>query len=119
MRSRSRTTRTETRSQLLLSRRQLPSIQSTVKELQCGNGLVKANLVTRLIHTSKGEVSVFASLAVFHTVNEERRITGSLELFAVLVLGCEGDSLATEPVADVVGVTVDQGNTYGAGEDIF
>jgi hypothetical protein len=75
--------------------------------------------VASLVHTGEGEVAVFASLAVLHTVNEERRIAGGLELLAVLILGCEGDGLATEPVADVVGVTVNQGNAHGAGEDIF
>jgi hypothetical protein len=119
MRSRSRSTRSKPRCQLLLTRRQLPPIQRSIEQLQCRNRLIKGDLMSRFIHPSEREVAILASLSIFHSVNEERRIAGGLELFAVLVLGCEGDGLAAEPVADVVGVAVDKGNAHRPGQDVF
>lgn len=119
MRRSSRATGPKARCQFLITLRQLPTIQGTVKELQGSNGLVERNLVTGLVNTGEREVAVFAGFAVLDTINEEGLIASSLELLAVLVLCGEGDGLATEPVADVVCVTVDEGNADGAGEDVL
>lgn len=119
MRRSSRTSGSKSRSQLLITLGQLPAIQGTVKELQSSNGLVERNLMTSLVNTGEREVSVFAGLAVLDAINEEGFIASCLELLAVLVLGSERDSLATEPVADVVGVAVDEGNADGAGKNIL
>lgn len=75
--------------------------------------------MARLVDASKGEVAILARLAVLLSVNKEGSVPGGLELLAVLVLGGEGDGLAAEPVADVISVTVDQGDAHGAGEDIL
>lgn len=72
-----------------------------------------------LVDTSKGEIAILASRAILEPINKEWRISSRLELLAVRVLHCEGNGLPTKPVADVVGVTVDQSDTHRAGEDIF
>jgi hypothetical protein len=35
------------------------------------------------------------------------------------IVGCEGDSLATEPVANVISVTVDESDANWSSENIF
>lgn len=51
------------------------------------------------------------------SIHDERRVIGGAEFCAVGVVDGEGDSLAAKPVADVVGVTVEQGYADGVVED--
>ena len=119
MRGRGRAIRPKVRSQLLLTRRQLPAVKRTVEKLQRGNRLIVRNLVTRLIHAGEREIAILAGLAILNTVYEEGSIARSAELLAVREFGRKRDSLATEPVADVICVTVDEGDADGAGENVL
>lgn len=104
---------------LVFSLGQFPPIQSTIKQLQRSHRLIVRHLMTRLINTGEREVTILPRLAILDTIDEEGRITGLLELLAVLVLRREGDGLAAEPVADVVCVAVDESDADGTGEDIL
>lgn len=71
------------------------------------------------VNTGEREVTILASLAIFHTVHGKRSISRCAEFFTVRVIGCKRDCLATEPVTDVVCVTIDESDADWSGENIF
>ena len=105
--------------QLLLPLRQLPTKHSPIEQLQRRFRLIIRHLMTRLINPREAEVAILPRLAVFDTVNEEGRVARLAELLAVLILRREGDSLATEPVTDIICVSVDESYAHRARENIF
>lgn len=75
--------------------------------------------MARLVNAREAEVAILPRLAVFNTINKEGRVARLAELLAVLILCREGDSLATEPVTDIICVSVDESYAYRARENIF
>jgi hypothetical protein len=75
--------------------------------------------VASLVNTGEREVTILASLAIFHTIHGERSISRGAEFFTVLVIGFKRDCLATEPVTDVIRVTIDESDAHWSGEDVF
>ena len=55
-------------------------------------------------------VAVLSDLTVFGAVDNERLVASGRELFRVGVVDLERNGLATEPVADVIRITVEEGN---------
>ena len=60
--------------------------------------------MSSLVDAEEGQVSVLTHFAVFGAVDGEWLVAGGGEFGAVGVVQSEGDGLAAEPVADVVGV---------------
>lgn len=69
------------------------------------------------VHAGEAEISGLACLAVFGTIYDEWDVAGFREISRVRIGDLVGDGLTPEPVADVVGVAVDQSNTYAVVED--
>lgn len=92
-------------------------IDDAIKRRQATNGLVKRHFVPGLVHAQETELAVLAHFAVLGAVDDKGCVAGGVELFRVRVLQCETDGLAAEPIADVVGVTVDEGDADAVVED--
>ncbi len=75
--------------------------------------------MARLVYSRETEVSVLSRLAVLDPVDYERCISSSIEGGFVNMIGFEGDSFATEPVADIVCVAVEEGYTDGRVEEML
>lgn len=73
----------------------------------------------RLIDSQKTKIPILPHFTVFLSVDNERCVTSSAEFCAVGVVDGEGDSLPAEPITDVVGVAVVEGDTDGVVEDHF
>lgn len=97
----------------------VPTEKSAVEELQRRDRLIIGDLVTGLVHASEGKVTILAGLAILDAVDHHWSVTGGTELLSMCVVHREGNGLATEPVADVVGVTVDEGHADGQLEDLL
>jgi len=97
----------------------VPPEERPVEDLQRRDGLVVRHLVARLVDTGEGEVAVLARLAVLDAVDDQGRVARGAELGRVFVVGGQGDGLAAEPVADVVGVAVDEGDADGELEELL
>ena len=97
--------------------RQDQMIDDAIKRRQATDRLVKRYFVPGLIHAQETELAVLAHFAVLGAVDDKGGVAGGVEFFRVRVLQCEGDGLAAEPVADVVSITVDEGDTNAVVED--
>ena len=75
--------------------------------------------MARFVNSHEAEISILSYFSVFFTVNDEGGVVGSAEFCAVGVVDGEGDGLAAEPVADVVGIAVVEGDADGVIEDHF
>ena len=102
-----------------LARREVDVAEHAGEGGEGADGLVKGHFVAGFVHAQEAEVAVLAHLAVLGAVDDEGRVAGGAELGRVDVVDLEGDGLAAEPVADVVGVAVDQGYPDGIVEDCF
>ena len=71
----------------------------------------------RLIDFHKAEIPILSHFTVFFSVNDERCVISSTEFCAVGVVDGEGDGFSAEPVADVVGIAVVEGDADGVVED--
>ena len=69
------------------------------------------------VHAQEAEVAVLAHLAVLGAVDDKGRVAGGGEFGFVSIVDGEGDGLAAEPVADVVGVAVVESNADAVGEN--
>lgn len=96
---------------LHLTLRNIPPVQRAVKQLQRSNGLIIRHLVTGLINPRKREVPILPRLTILDPINDQRRITRSAELLRMRVVRSKRDGLTTEPVTDVIRITIDQRNT--------
>lgn len=81
-------------------------VDGSVEESKSTLRLVVRHLVAGFVDTKETQVAVLANLSVLSTVDGEGLIAGSSELLAMSVVEGERDGLSTEPVADVVGITV-------------
>jgi hypothetical protein len=68
--------------------------------------LIVRNFVTGLVDAEEAQIAVLTHFAVFGAVDGEGFVARGGEFGAVGVVEGEGDCLAAEPVADVIGVTV-------------
>lgn len=93
-------------------------IQNALEMLQASLGLVIRHLVPRLIYSRETEVSILPHLAVLDAVDDEGRVASGVEGDFVGVVDGEGYSFAAEPVANIVCVTVEEGNTNTVPEDL-
>lgn len=103
--------------QLLTARGYIPIAQHPPEELQAGQRLVKGHLMPGLVDPQETEVAVLPHLTIFVAVDDEGGIPGGGEFRFVGVIHREGDGLAAEPVADVVGVAVEERHPHGVVED--
>ena len=53
-------------------------------------------------------IAVLPDLTVFGAIDHERLVASSRELLSVGVVDLERDGLATEPVADIISITVEE-----------
>lgn len=95
-----------------LARGDVEARDGAAEELERGDGLVVGDFVAGLVDARKGEIAVFARLAVLDAVDGEWHIARGVEFVTVRPLRAEGDGFAAEPVADVVGVAVDEGDSH-------
>lgn len=84
----------------------VPVVKSAVEEGERSLGLVVRNFMTSVVDAEETEVAVLANFTVLGSVHSEGFVTGCGELLAVGVVHGERDGFSTEPIADVVGVTV-------------
>ena len=73
----------------------------------------------RLIDSHKAEIPILSHFTVFFSVDDERCVISGTELCAVGVVDSEGDGFPAEPVADVIGIAVVEGDADGVVEDHF
>lgn len=73
----------------------------------------------RLVHSQERKVAVLPHLAVLDAARHEGHVAGGGELRFMRVVHGEGDGLAAEPVADVVGVAVDERDAHAVVEDVL
>lgn len=64
-------------------------------------------------------VTVLPDLTVLGAINHERLVSSSRELFGMGVVDLKGDGLATEPIADVIRVTVEERNAKSLVEQVL
>ena len=102
---------------LLRPRRDVKHIDRAIENRKRRDRLIERHFVPALVDAGEGEVPVLARLAVLDSVDQHWGITRSVELGLVGVVRGETDRLAAEPVADVVGVAVDEGDADGGVED--
>lgn len=69
------------------------------------------------VDAGEAEISVLACLAVFSAVYYEWDVAGFRKFSLVGVGYLVGQSLTTEPVADIIGVAVDERHAYAVVED--
>ena len=98
--------------QPFLSISQHPVIQRSLEHGQAGLGLIEGNLMSGFVDPREAEIAILPDLAVFDVVDDEGRVAGCVELLGVRVVDLLGDGLAAEPVADVVGVAVHEGDAH-------
>ena len=72
-----------------------------------------------LIHSQETEVSILTHLAIFRAVDQEWSVAGGVEFRGVRVVNRKRNRFATEPVADVVCVPVDKGDSDTGGKKFF
>ena len=65
-----------------------------------------------LVDPSEAEIAILPHLAVLDVVDDEGRVAGGVEFLGVRVVDLLRDGLAAEPVADVVGVAVHEGDAH-------
>lgn len=73
----------------------------------------------RFVNSHEAEISILSYFTIFFPIDDEGGVVGSAKFCAVDVVDGEGDGLAAEPVADVVGVAVVEGDADGVVEDHF
>lgn len=73
--------------------------------------------MTRFIYPHEAKIPILSHFTVFFSIDDERRVISSTELCAVGVVDGEGDGFPAEPVADVVGIAVQEGDADGVVED--
>lgn len=93
--------------------------QSPPESLERSLGLVVRHLVPGIVHAQKGKLAVLAHFAVLLAVNDEGGVAGRRKSFHVGVVERKAEGFAAEPVADVVGVAVDEGHADAVVEDRF
>lgn len=103
--------------QLLTTRGYVPVPQHPPEEFQAGQWLVKGHLVPSLVDPQETEVAVLPDFAIFVAIDDKGGIAGSCKLLFVGVIHGEGNGFATEPIADVVGVAVEESDPHGGVED--
>lgn len=69
------------------------------------------------VDAGEAEISVLACLAVFSAVYDEWDVAGFRKFSLVGVGNLFGHSLTAEPIADVIGVAVDERHAYAIVED--
>ncbi len=75
--------------------------------------------MTRLINSHKAEIPILPHFTNFFSVDDERCVISSAKLCAVGVVDGERDGFPTEPIADVVSITVVHGDADRVVEDHF
>lgn len=119
MRSCSRSIRLVAGPDLLLALCDIPTEDSPVKQLQGGDGLVVWDFMACLIDASEGEITILASFPILDAVDFQGRVPCASELGGLGVVRSEGNGLTAEPVADVIGVAIDEGDTHGESKDLL
>lgn len=94
-------------------------VDDTIKGSEGAFGLVKGDFMAGFIHAQEGELAVLADFAVLGAVDDEGSVTGGVEFLGVSVVEGEGDGLAAEPVADVICVSVDEGDADAVVQDLL
>jgi hypothetical protein len=89
------------------------------EHLESGFGLVVWDLMTGLVNAKEAEVAVLTDLAVLLAVDDERSIAGSSKFGSVVVVHRKRDGFAAEPIANVIRVSVVQGNSNALVEEVF
>lgn len=84
----------------------VPVVDGTVKEGKSTLRLVIRHLVSGFVNAEETQVAILADLSVLSAVDGEGLVAGCSEFLAVGVVQGKRNGLATEPVADVVGITV-------------
>jgi hypothetical protein len=80
-------------------------IECAVEQSKCSLRLIVRDFVTGLVDAEETQVAVLTHFAVLGAVDGEGLVACCGEFGAVGVVEGEGDCLAAEPVADVIGVT--------------
>ena len=104
---------------LFRARRNVEHVDCAVEEGKGRNWLVEWNFVSRLVDPSERKVAVFSCLAVLHSVDCHGGVAGFPELGGTCVVRGDRDCLSAKPVADVIGVTVNERHSYRAVQDHF
>lgn len=105
------------RGNLSLARGDIPTIQHAFEEREAGAGLVEGDLVAGLVDAEEVEVAVLAHGAVLGAVDDEGDVSRFRKLGRVGEVELVGDGLAAEPVADVVGVAVEEAHAHAVVDD--
>lgn len=91
-----------------LSSSQIPIAQNTLEHLQTRLGLIKWHFMPRLVNPHEAEFTILSHFAIFGSVHHEGSIAGLAKFMAVCVVDGERDGLATKPIANEIGVTIEE-----------
>ena len=72
-----------------------------------------------LVDAEEGEVAVLSHFSVFGPVDQKRCVLRGFEFGRVGIADIEGDCFAAEPITDIIGVTVVEGDADGVVENHF
>jgi hypothetical protein len=89
----------------------------SIEESESSNWLVVWDFVSRFVDSSEREVAVLSCLTVLNTVDLHWGVASFAELGCTWMISSETDCLSAEPVADIVGVTVDKRHSHRAVQD--
>lgn len=94
-------------------------IDQSPKMFQRCLGLIIRRLMARIIQPQKAKIPILPNRAVLLPINQKGRVVARAKFVRGGMVHLEGDGFATEPVADVVGVAVDEGCGHAAVDDAF
>lgn len=96
---------------LHLSRGNVPAEESPIEERQGGRGLVERHHMAGLEDARERIVAVFSGIAVMLSIDHKWHVPGLLPFLHAGIFHSVRNNLPAEPVADVIRITVDKGDT--------
>lgn len=99
------------RRDLLQTSRNIQTRDRALEVSQSALGLVIRYFVARFVDASEREVSALAGFSILDAAVDERFVAGGEEFGFVGVVQCLRDGLTTEPIADIIRIAIQQGNS--------
>lgn len=85
-------------------------VKHTSEKLKAREGLIKRHFMAGLVNSEEAEVAVLAHLAVFLALDNERNVACLGKLGLVGKVELLGDGFTAKPIADVIGVAIEETN---------
>lgn len=103
----------------LLSCSNIDEVNAAVEDGKRSFWLVVWNFVSSFVYSSEAKVAVLTNLAAFDSINHQWSVASLAELVCIGVINGKRHCLATEPVADVVSISIEQRDPDTRVQDTF